>query len=82
MEFYYAPVACSLADRIALREADVDFEIERVDLATKLTAGGRDFGSATPKGYVPAMELETGEILTDSIAIGSRRVTPFSALVG
>ncbi|MEK1896073.1 MAG: hypothetical protein AAAB20_22835 [Rhizobium sp.] len=82
MELHYSPMACSLADHIALREADVAFEIERVDLATKLTAGGRDFGSATPKGYVPARELETGEILTDSIAIGSRRVTPFSALVG
>ncbi|EJL58307.1 hypothetical protein PMI09_00526 [Rhizobium sp. CF122] len=40
MKLYYSPVACSLADHIALREADVDLEIERVDLATKLTAGG------------------------------------------
>jgi glutathione S-transferase len=82
MKLYYSPVACSLADHIALREADVDFEIERVDLATKLTAGGRGFGTVTPKGYVPALELETGEILTENTAIGPRRVTPFSELVG
>ncbi|MDP9810455.1 hypothetical protein J2W42_003316 [Rhizobium tibeticum] len=63
MKLYYSPVACSLADHIALRNADVDFEIERVNLATKLTAGGRHFGIVTPKGYVPALEPGTGEFL-------------------
>lgn len=69
MKLYYSPLACSLADHIALEEAGVDFEIERVDLKSKQTASGRDFGEVTPKGYVPALVLETGETLTENVAV-------------
>jgi len=69
MKLFYSPLACSLADHIALQEAAVDFELERVDLATKTTTSGRDFRSINPKGYVPALELEEGLVLTENVAL-------------
>jgi glutathione S-transferase len=69
MKLYYSPMACSLADHIALQEAGIEFECERVNLSTKLTATGRNFKDVTVKGYVPALELDNGEILTENIAI-------------
>lgn len=69
MKLYYSPLACSLADHIALEEVGVVFERERVDLKTKRTASGRDFSEVTPKAYVPALVLESGEILTENVAI-------------
>lgn len=69
MKLYYAPGACSLADHIALHEAGMDFEHERVDLQTKRTEHGRDFREVTPKGYVPALTLDSGETLTENVAI-------------
>lgn len=69
MKIYYSPLACSLADHIALIEAGASFERESVDLKTKRTASGADFHDVTPKGYVPALVLDSGEILTENIAI-------------
>jgi glutathione S-transferase len=69
MKLYYSPLACSLADHIALVEAGVPFEYERVDLKTKRTASGANFTDITRKGYVPALVLDSGEILTENIAI-------------
>jgi len=69
MKLYYAPWACSLADHIALEESGFAFEIERVDLKTKQTASGRDFNDVSPKGYVPALVLDTGELLTENVAV-------------
>lgn len=69
MKLYFAPGACSLADYIALLEAGQSFESEAVDLRTKITAAGRDFRDINPKGYVPALTLESGETLTENIAI-------------
>src|SRR5262245_57743494 len=69
MKLYYSPLACSLADHIALIEAGVPFERESVDLKTKWTASGADFNDVTPKDYVPALVLNNGEILTENIAI-------------
>ena len=69
MKLYYTPLACSLADHIALNEVGVAFERESVDLATKKTASGADFRAVTPKGYVPALVLDGGEIITENIAI-------------
>jgi len=66
MKLYYAPGACSLAPHIALREADQRFDLERVDLRTKRTAGGRDFLEINPKGYVPCLELDGGETVTEA----------------
>ncbi|MGO4834122.1 glutathione S-transferase N-terminal domain-containing protein [Rhizobiaceae sp. 2RAB30] len=69
MKLFYSPLACSLADHIALLEAGVTFERERVDLRTKRTASGADFNQVTSKGYVPVLVLDDGEILTENIAI-------------
>lgn len=65
MKLYYAPGACSLAPHIVLREAGISFDLERVDLGTKKTAGGADFMQVNPKGYVPALGLDNGEVLTE-----------------
>lgn len=69
MKLYYSPLACSLADHIALEEVGVAFERERVDLKSKRTASGRDFSEVTPKAYVPVLVLESGEVLTENVAI-------------
>lgn len=69
MKLYYSPLACSLADHIALEEAGVAYDRERVDLKTKRTASGRDFREITPKNYVPALVLESGEVLTENVAV-------------
>lgn len=69
MRLYYAPGACSLADHIALHQAGLLFEHERVDLKAKRTASGADFNAVNPKGYVPALTLDTGETLTENVAI-------------
>lgn len=69
MKLFYVPNACSLSPHIVLREFGLAHELERVDLATKKTASGRDFLSINPKGYVPALELENGQVLTEGVAI-------------
>lgn len=69
MKLYYCPWACSLAAHIALHEAGAPFENESVDIKTKITATGKDFNSVTRKGYVPALALDNGELVTENIAV-------------
>jgi glutathione S-transferase len=69
MKLYYSPGACSLAPHIALREAGHDFEIERVDIPNKKTASGADYWEINPKGYVPALKLDDGNVLTEVTVI-------------
>lgn len=69
MKLYYAPLACSLADHIALREAGLDFSLERVDLRTRKTETGADFRAVNPKGYVPALLLDSGDLITENVAV-------------
>lgn len=69
MKLYFAPGACSLSPHIALREARLPAEYERVDLRTKKTASGADYGTINPKGQVPALELDDGTMLTEGPAV-------------
>ncbi len=69
MKLYYSPGACSLASNIALREAGLPFEAIKVNGRTKITDGGDDYLKVTPKGYVPALQLDDGHVLTEGTAI-------------
>jgi glutathione S-transferase len=69
MKLYFTPAACSLAVHIVLREAGFQFDLDKVDLASKKTEGGSDFLSVNPKGYVPALQLDDGQILTEDQVI-------------
>ena len=65
MKLYYSPGACSLAGRIALHEAGLAAEFERVDLKTRITERGYDYLSINPKGYVPLLALDDGNAITE-----------------
>lgn len=69
MKLYFSPGACSLSPHIVLCEAGLAFDLERVDLAAKVTASGTDFRTINPKGSVPALQLDNGDILTEGPAI-------------
>ncbi len=69
LKLYFAPGACSLSPHIVLREAGLDFELDKVDLRSKHTASGADYAVINPKGYVPALGLEDGQVLTEGTVI-------------
>src|SRR5690349_20775573 len=69
MQLFLAPGACSLADHIALHEAGIAFDRTKVDLKTHMTEDGRDYRTINPKGYVPALVFDDGQVLTENIAI-------------
>lgn len=69
MKLYYTPGACSLSPHIVAQEAGIPVELEKVDLKTHTTAGGEDYYTVNPKGYVPALRLDDGRIITEGPAI-------------
>lgn len=69
MKLFLKEGACSLASHIALEEAGLRYDTESVDLRTKVLASGGDFTKINPKGYVPALLLDDGELLTEGPAI-------------
>jgi glutathione S-transferase len=69
MKLYYSPGACSLSPHIILNEGGFSFDKERVDLASKKTETGADYAAINPDGYVPALLLDDGQVLTEGPAI-------------
>lgn len=69
MKLFYSPGACSLSPHIVACEAGIDLELCLVNLKTKQTESGGDYTEINPKGYVPALQLEGGELLTEGPAI-------------
>jgi glutathione S-transferase len=69
VKLFYARGSCSLSPHIVLCELGLSFTLERVDLATKRTASGENYLVVNPKGYVPALQLDDGEVLTEGPAI-------------
>lgn len=84
MKLYYSPGACSLSPHIVLREAGLSFDVEKVDLKAKLTEKGADFTKVNPKGQVPTLQLDSGEILTEGPVIVQYIAdkNPGAALIG
>ncbi|HEY1836440.1 MAG TPA: glutathione transferase GstA [Rhizomicrobium sp.] len=69
MKLYYSPGACSLSPHIVASEAGIPLELEKVDLKAHKTQSGEDFYQVNPKGYVPALKLDDGRMLTEGPAI-------------
>ena len=69
MKLYYGRGACSMSVHIALREADLKFDLEKVDTKTKQLESGGDFAKISPNGYVPVLALDNGEMLTEATVV-------------
>ncbi len=69
MKLYYATGTCSLSPRIVAHEAGLRLDAEKVDLGTHRTESGKDYTAINPKGYVPALALDDGSLLTEGVAM-------------
>jgi glutathione S-transferase len=69
MKLYFNPSVCSLAPHIVLREAGLNFELVKVDIRAHTVADGSDYYKINPKGYVPVLQMDNGELLTEGAVI-------------
>ncbi|CAN5677850.1 glutathione transferase GstA [soil metagenome] len=69
MKLFFSPGACSFSPHAILNELGIPFQLVRVDMKTKKTADGEDFLKINPSGYVPALQLDSGEVLTEGVAM-------------
>jgi glutathione S-transferase len=69
MKLYFSRGACSLSVHIALREIGTKFDLVQVDTQAKQTKTGQDYRGVNPKGYVPALELDDGQVLTEAAVV-------------
>lgn len=69
MKLYFSPAACSLVPHIVLREAGLPFTLEKVDTAKHLTQAGADYYALNPKGQVPLLQLDDGQLLSEGPVI-------------
>ena len=69
MKLYYSPGACSLSPHIVLAESGLQFDLDKVDFSSMRSERGADFSKVNPKGYVPVIQLDDGEVLTEGSAI-------------
>ncbi|HEY1773624.1 MAG TPA: glutathione transferase GstA [Gammaproteobacteria bacterium] len=69
MKLYFSPGACSLASSIAFHEAGVPVELVRVDTSVHKLKDGSDYYKISPRGYVPALQLDDGEVFTEGAAL-------------
>lgn len=69
MKLFFSPAACSLSPHITLRESGLPFELVRIDMVARKTADGADYLKINPKGQVPALQLDDGQIITEGPAI-------------
>jgi glutathione S-transferase len=69
MKLYYVPGACSLSPHIALKEAGIPFDLVKVDMKAKKLDDGSDYMALNPKGQIPAVGMDNGEVLTEGAVI-------------
>lgn len=69
MKLFYVPGVCSLSPHIVLREMGAEFQLDKVDRHTKIAESGTNYNELNPKGYVPALQLDDGTLLTEGAAI-------------
>jgi glutathione S-transferase len=69
VKLYYLPSACSMSPHIVANELGLSIELVKIDPKTKRTQHGEDFFAINPKGYVPALQLDDGSVLTEGTTI-------------